>query len=139
MVEFMSESLNPKPHVAILEDHEDTREMLRVGLETDFSIALYRDAAELLAALELGKFSAIVADIMLPGLDGFSFIEAIRRDFRLANLCVIAVTALALATDREKGIAAGFTDYLVKPITPDDIKSVLWRCILSPPGNSSAA
>jgi CheY-like chemotaxis protein len=47
-----------------------------VGLETDFSITLYRDAAELLAALEEGKFSAIVADIMLPGLDGFGFIEA---------------------------------------------------------------
>ena len=134
----MSESLNPKPHVAILEDHEDTREMLRVGLETDFSITLYGDAAELLAALEPGKFSAIVADIMLPGLDGFGFIEAIRRDFRLANLCVIGVTALAMPTDREKGIAAGFTDYLVKPITPNDIKSVLWRCLLNPPGNPSA-
>jgi CheY-like chemotaxis protein len=101
--------------------------MLRVGLATDFSTAVYKDAAELLSALNEGNFSAILADVMLPGLDGFGFIRAIRKDSRFAELCVIAVTALAMATDREKGIAAGFTDYLVKPITPDDIKVVLWR------------
>jgi len=74
-----------------------------------------------------GNFSAILADVMLPGLDGFGFIRAIRNVSRFAELCLIAVTALAMATDREKGIAACFTDYLVKPITPDDIKAVLWR------------
>jgi CheY-like chemotaxis protein len=135
----MSEPANPKPHIAILEDHEDTREMLRVGLETDLSITVYKDAAELFSALAQGNFSAVLADIMLPGLDGFGFITAIRRDFRFVDLCVLAVTALAMPADREKGMAAGFTDYLVKPITPDEIKSVLWRCLLNPPGNPSAA
>src|SRR5690349_2794093 len=110
----MSESPNPKPHVAILEDHQDTREMLRVALETDFSITVYKDAGELLSALEHGKFSAVLADIMLPGLDGLGFIQAIRRDVRFVDLCVIALTALAMPADREKGLAAGFTDYLVK-------------------------
>jgi|ERR1051326_1102068 DNA-binding response OmpR family regulator len=133
----MSEPASLKPHIAILEDHDDTREMLRVGLESDFSISPYKDAAELLSELDEGKFSAIIADVMLPGLDGFGFIRAIRSDQRYAQLCVIAVTALAHAADREKGMASGFTDYLVKPISPDEIKAVLWNC-LPAPGSSAA-
>src|SRR5689334_21837099 len=99
----MSQTGDPKPHIAILEDHEDTREMLRVALGTDFSITLYPDPAALLSALEHENFSAILADIMLPGLDGLDFIKTIRRDPRFIDLCVIALTALAMPADREKG------------------------------------
>src|ERR1041385_7201889 len=101
----MSEFHNRRPPVAIVEDHEDTREMLRVGLEADFTVQTYQSARELLSALEREKFSAVIADVMLPGLDGFGFIKTIRNDSRFEKLCVIAVTALAMATDREKGIA----------------------------------
>jgi CheY-like chemotaxis protein len=120
-----------KPRIAVLEDHEDTRELLRISLANDFSVQDFRDAAELLAALERDKFSAVVADIMLPGLDGYSFVKAVRRDRRFKDLCIIAVTALAMTGDREKAMSAGFTDYLVKPITPTEIAEVVWRCLKS--------
>src|SRR5262249_13776222 len=120
---------SPKPRVAILEDHQDTREMLRLALDNDFSIRDFQDASELLSVMEEENFSAIVADIMLPGLDGYGFVRTLRRDSRFRDLCVIAVTALAMANDREKGIAAGFTDYLVKPIDPREIAEVVWRCL----------
>ena len=60
----MSPTIEPKPHIAVLEDHEDTREMLRVGLESHFSIREFSNAPDLLTALEREKFSAILADIM---------------------------------------------------------------------------
>ena len=119
----------PKPRVAILEDHEDTREMLLLALEAEFSIRDFRDASELLSAMEGEKFSAIIADIMVPGLDGFAFVRTLREDPRFQDLCVIAVTALAMENDRQKGLAAGFTDYLVKPIDPQEIAEVVWRCL----------
>src|SRR5262245_53923043 len=95
-----------KPRVAILEDHDDTREMLRIGLEAEFSISDYANATDLLSAMEREKFSAIIADVMLPGLDGFTFIKTLRADSRFRDLCVIAVTALAMKSDRDKGLAA---------------------------------
>jgi CheY-like chemotaxis protein len=91
-----------KPRVALLEDHQDTRELLQVALDKHFSILDYENASDLLTALETEKFSAIIADIMLPGLDGYSFIKTLRSDPRFQNLCVIAVTALAMATQRQR-------------------------------------
>jgi CheY-like chemotaxis protein len=126
-----------KPKIAILEDHEDTREMLRISLESDFSVCDFDNTSELLSALEKEKFAAIIADIMLPGLDGFVLIKTVRSDPRFADLCVIAVTALAMAGDREKGLASGFTEYLVKPIIPQQIADVLFRCLKTPRLDSS--
>jgi CheY-like chemotaxis protein len=118
-----------KPRVAILEDHDDTRELLRISLDSEFSCRDFADASQLLAELGEGNFSAVIADIMLPGLDGYQFIKTVRSDPRFRNLCVIAVTALAYEADRQKAIAAGFNEYLVKPITPFEIAGVVWRCL----------
>jgi len=116
-----------KPRVAILEDHEDTRELLRISLDSQFSCRDFADASQLLAELGEGNFSAVIADIMLPGLDGYEFIKTVRSNPRLRNLCVIAVTALAFEADRQKAIAAGFNEYLVKPISPLEVAGVVWR------------
>ena len=127
----MSELTRTKPRIAVLEDHDDTREMLRVALENDFSICEFRSASELLSALEEERVSAVIADIMMPGLDGFGLVRALRADERFANLPVIAMTALAMPNERKNGLAAGFTEYLVKPIAPADIAAAVWHCLKS--------
>ena len=123
--------MNPstKPRIAILEDHDDTRELLCVSLQDDFLVSDFREAAELLHVLETGTFAAIVADIMLPGLDGYRFVRTLRADSRFRDLPVIAVTALAMANDREKAMAAGFTEYLAKPVEPQEIVAAIRRCL----------
>jgi CheY-like chemotaxis protein len=118
-----------KPRVAVLEDHEDTRELLCLALQNEFSVEAFSNASDLLAALDTTDFSAIVADIMLPDLDGFAFIRKVRADRRRTGLCVIAVTALAMPRDREQAKAAGFDDYLVKPLPVDDVAKALWKCL----------
>src|SRR3954447_14562551 len=104
----MVEAVPAKPRLAILEDHDDTRELLRISLDNEFSCRDFRDAAHLLSTLAEENFSAVIADIMLPGVDGYDFIKAVRANPRLRDLCVIAVTALAFDADRHKAIAAGF-------------------------------
>jgi CheY-like chemotaxis protein len=118
-----------KPRIAVLEDHDDTREFLTITLGDEFSVEDFGDAVELLSVLKREKFSAIVADIMLPGLDGYGFVRAVRTNERLKDLCVIAVSALAMPGDREKALSAGFTDYLVKPVASTEISAILWRCL----------
>jgi len=128
-----------KPLIAVLEDHDDTRELLIIFLESEFSVRAFREVSDLLNALEREKFAAIVADIMLPRIDGYQFIETLRRDARFGSLPVIAVTALAMESDRQKVIASGFTDYLVKPVEPQEVADTVWRWIQVQGGGSAPA
>jgi CheY-like chemotaxis protein len=128
-----------KPLIAVLEDHDDTRELLLIYLENEFSVKAFREVGDLLTALEQEKFAAIVTDIMLPGIDGYDFVERLRRDSRFASLPVIAVTALAMASDRERVIASGFTEYLIKPIEPQEVAKAVRRCLELPRSGVSPA
>ena len=121
----MSHIEKAKPLIAVLEDHDDTREFLTIMLGDHFSVQEFRDAVELLSVMQREKFSAVVADIMLPGLDGYGFIRAVRSDERLKNLCVIAVTALAMPGDREKCLAVGMSDYISKPLNIERLLSLM--------------
>jgi CheY-like chemotaxis protein len=67
----------------------------------------------------------ILMDMMMPELDGFETISRIRRDPRLRNIPIIAVTAKAMAGDREKCMQAGASDYISKPVDIDQLLSLL--------------
>ncbi|HMH21696.1 MAG TPA: response regulator [Puia sp.] len=85
------------------------------------------DGKEALAALEESQAPAdiILMDMMMPEMDGYEAIERIRRNPRLKHIPVIAVTAKAMAGDREKCMRAGASDYISKPIDSDQLVSLL--------------
>ena len=61
----------------------------------------------------------ILLDIQLPGMDGYTVAEELRKDPSMAGIPIIAVTSYAMDGDRERILAAGCTDYIEKPINPD--------------------
>jgi CheY-like chemotaxis protein len=67
----------------------------------------------------------VLMDMMMPEMDGFEAITRIRRNARLKHLPIIAVTAKAMAGDREKCIQAGASDYISKPVDVDQLLSLL--------------
>ncbi len=78
-------------------------------------------SADAIAGLEKarnGDFDLIATDILMPGVDGYEFLRRLRSEARFAATPVIAVTALAMAGDRERIAAAGFSGYITKPIEP---------------------
>jgi signal transduction histidine kinase/DNA-binding response OmpR family regulator len=83
------------------------------------------DGKEALAVAEEGTTDIVLMDMMMPELDGFEAISRIRKNPRLRHLPIIAVTAKAMAGDREKCIQAGASDYISKPVDIDQLLSLL--------------
>ncbi len=87
---------------------------------------------EALRALREADFDAVLMDCQMPELDGYEATRRLRSvagAVRNPNIPVIALTAHALATDRSKCLAAGMSDYLTKPINPNQLRESLARVL----------
>jgi CheY-like chemotaxis protein len=69
----------------------------------------------------------ILTDVMMPGMDGYATMTAIRQMPQFGRLPIIAVTARAMPGDREKSLAAGANDYVTKPVDTDDLLACMER------------
>lgn len=108
---------------------DDLRNVFALGsvLEDHGLLVLRADSGpDGLAMLdEVPGIHAVLMDVMMPGMDGYEAMRAIRRNPAFAKLPIIAVTANAMPGDREKCIASGATDYLSKPVDVDLLLSRL--------------
>src|SRR5215212_6229189 len=83
----------------------------------DYTIVLAENGAEALLLAEKAVPDIILMDIQMPVMDGLEAIERIRLNSKLKSIPIIALTALAMAGDRERCIAAGADEYLSKPVS----------------------
>jgi len=93
-------------------------------------IATERGEEALSILKENSKIEVVLMDIMMPEMDGYETIQRIREDSKNSALPIIAVTAKAMKSDREKCIGAGASDYITKPVKIDQLLSLmrLWFC-----------
>lgn len=78
-----------------------------------------RTGLDALAGIARSRPDLVLLDISLPGMDGTEVLQSIRANVELRQLPIIALTAHAMAGDREKFLAAGFDDYVTKPIVDE--------------------
>jgi len=86
-----------------------------------------REAVAKLKAGASDTYDAVLMDLQMPDMDGFEAVRHIRADARFAALPVIAMTAHAMAEERERCLAAGMNDHIAKPIDPDAMFQTLLR------------
>ena len=102
--------------ILIVEDEPKTGEYLRKGLaEAGFSVDLARDGVDGLHCVLQGVYDLLVLDVMLPGLNGWQVLEALRH--KGLQMPVLFLTARDQVEDRVKGLELGADDYLVKPFS----------------------
>lgn len=97
-----------------------------------------RDGVEGLAMLRLERPELVFLDIHMPAMDGYEFALQARADPVCHSIPLIAVTALAMAGDREKIYAQGFDGYISKPVAPETLLEILSRYFGQAPLSISA-
>ena len=106
--------------ILLVEDNEMNRDMLSRRLQRrGFDVAMAVDGHEGVEKARGGGFDLILMDMSLPGLDGWDVTRQLRADPETRDVPIIALTAHAMAGDREKAIEAGCNDYDTKPVEFD--------------------
>jgi CheY-like chemotaxis protein len=107
--------------IAVVEDNPDNRLLVQAILEDDFDIVEFENGRDAVEGLRDARPDVVLLDISLPEMDGTEVLEWIRSQPDLAETPVIALTAHAMAGDRERYLEAGFNDYVSKPIVDEAV------------------
>lgn len=111
-----------KYHILVVEDHEPLLNAIRLVLErAGYRVTTAPDGLEGLKALDQIRPDLIVADIMMPHMDGYTFYEAVRARPDGLTIPFIFLTARSTREDILRGKGMGAEDYLVKPFDPEEL------------------
>lgn len=115
--------------VLYVEDNPVNLKLMEMALSRRKGIRLVSamSAEDGLVMAQRERPDIILLDINLPGMDGYEGLQAIKSSPELLGIPVVAVTANAMKGDREKGLAAGFVDYVTKPFKMDELFALLDR------------
>ena len=107
--------------IALVEDNADNRLLIQVVLADLFDVVSYENGQEALQGFAKDRPDLVLLDISLPKMDGNEVLRRIRADDAIRGLPVIALTAHAMAGDREKYLESGFDEYVTKPILDENV------------------
>jgi len=106
--------------ILVIEDNPANRELMVYLLKAFGHFPLEAsDGLNGLKRVRLEVPDLILCDLQLPGIDGYEVARQVKNDLSLNLIPLVAVTAYAMAGDREAVLAAGFDGYIAKPITPE--------------------
>lgn len=119
--------------ILLVEDNEANRDMLsRRLIRRGYAVVCAVDGEQGVTLARSETPDLILLDMSLPGLDGWAAVRRVKADPATAHIPVIALTAHAMAGDRERALAAGCDDYDTKPVEFDRLLAKIEA--LRPPG-----
>ncbi len=117
----------------LVEDNEINQQVARELLEqSGIQVSIAENGEQAVAAVKQNDYDGVLMDIQMPVMDGYEATREIRKDSQYSDLPIIAMTANAMASDREKAIESGMNDHIAKPIDVADMFMVLKKWITVP-------
>src|SRR5215472_16702238 len=110
-----------RARILLADDNTDMREYVRRLLADKYEVEVVADGKAALDAARRKRPDVVLADVMMPNLDGFALLKELRRSESTATVPVILLSARAGEESRVEGIAAGADDYLVKPFSAREL------------------
>ena len=124
--------------ILIADDFDDTRELLRLLLETEgYTISEARNGREALAVARNDAPALALIDLSMPSLDGWGFLREMRADASTRSIPCVAVTAFAAHQDRQRALDAGFDAYISKPFRAKELLELVRRFVRKDDGAQS--
>jgi DNA-binding NtrC family response regulator len=115
------ESVSDRELIVVADDNADMRKYLRHLLDGRYEVHTVSDGQQALETTRVLRPALLLADVMMPRLDGFGLLRAVRDDAGLASTPIILLSARAGEESRLEGLQAGADDYLVKPFAAREL------------------
>jgi len=117
--------------VLVVEDNDINQLCARELLEQAGAVVLIAEnGKEALDLLDEQPVDCVLMDVQMPVLDGYSATRQLRKKKKYGNLPIIAMTANAMAGDRERALESGMNDYVSKPVEPNEMRQAVHRWTL---------
>jgi CheY-like chemotaxis protein len=128
-----------KTKVLVVDDSAPNVDVLRLLLEeAGYEVIEAYSGREALRKLERERPAAMILDVCMPAMSGYDLCRAVRRDPEFSRLAVIMVTALAAPEDQVRGIEAGATHFMTKPLDPQELLARLRTSLVPGPRGEGA-
>lgn len=124
-------------NVMVVDDSKTDRTIMRKSLEPlGITLTEATNGVEALNILKAGdiSFDAMLVDIEMPQMDGYTLASEIRKYSKYRNLPLLAVTSRTSKSDRLRGVEVGMTEYITKPYSPDYLRGAVSKNIKLPEG-----
>lgn len=108
--------------ILLVEDESAMRLLTCAKLRNQFTVLTAADGVEALEVLEHQAIDLIIADVMMPRMDGYTLVKTLRKDGN--DIPVLLLTARQSIEDKREGFSSGIDDYMTKPVNFDEL---LWR------------
>jgi two-component system, OmpR family, alkaline phosphatase synthesis response regulator PhoP len=126
--------VNERRRVLVVDDEPDVLLLCRVNLEFEgYEVVEASDGQEAMERLREQRFDVMLLDVMMPKMDGWQVLEAVKADESLRELPVVMLTAKVQDQDQIRGWSQGAADYITKPFSPLALSQVLQDVLATDP------
>lgn len=109
--------------ILIVEDNNDMLDYLNSLLCKNYKILNAFTGEEALRLMSREPIDLMLADVMMPGMDGYELVQAVRANEQYEGLPIILLTARSATSDKVEGIEKGANDYITKPFSPEELSA----------------
>lgn len=109
--------------IMVVDDDEEIAEYIKNELSASYRVNTFNDAREAVKSLMDGHYDIVISDVVMPGMDGITFLKTIKSNVKTSDIPVILLTSKSDVEDRVEGLRRGADAYLAKPFNIEELSA----------------